>query len=129
LARKPPLVEHREHVLARLRAGDNFDARAAAERLGTPVGQAAFHLAELWHACGDPARATEHALRAHRYFVADGKPYVHRYWLDRTRPLLTTLNASLPEIPTYDRATAKIHPWEADVRAFIATLQSKHAAP
>ena len=85
-------------------------------------------LAELWRELGDRDRATEHAVRAHRFAVADGEPYVHRYYLDRTRALLAELGAALPEVPLHDPAKTPPYPWEADVHAFIAKLRAERAA-
>jgi hypothetical protein len=59
----------------------------------------------------------------HKFYVGDGKPYVWRYYLDRTRALLAQLGVPLPGIPKYDPALAKIYPWEKDVRVFINKLK------
>ena len=111
-------------ALARLRAGERFDARGEAERL-SKTGWGTLALAELWWKLGARDRAVEHALRAHKFYVSDGEPYLWRYRLDRTRALLAELGVPLPEIPKYDPAKAKIYPWEKDVRAFIDKLKAK----
>jgi tetratricopeptide (TPR) repeat protein len=105
-------------ALARLRAGICFDAHAEAERLSKTNG-GSLAVAELWRALGERDAAVEHALRAHSWAVADGEPHVHRYYLDRTRALLTELGAPLPEVPRYDPSGAPRYPWEKDLRALI----------
>jgi tetratricopeptide (TPR) repeat protein len=123
-------VAHPEALLAlaRLRAGERFDAVGEGERLGKAGDEAALAVAELWRELGDRDRAIEHALRAHRWAVADGEPYVHRYELDRTRALLTEHGAELPEVPRHAPATVKPFPWEKDVRAFIDKLRAEREA-
>ena len=127
VGRNDPVAEARL-ALARLRAGMSGDARAEAERLSKAPEELAFALAELWRELGDRDRAVEHALRAHRWAVADGEPYVRRYELDRTRALLAGLGADLPEVPRHDPAKTPPYPWEADVRAFIAKLRAEREA-
>jgi hypothetical protein len=97
-----------------------------AERLSNAGGGLA--LAELWHALGERDRAIEHALRAHQWSVADGEPYVQRYWLDRTRALLADLGVPLPDVPRYDPAKAHIFSFEAELRVFIDKLKAKRSA-
>ena len=126
VGREDPVAEARL-ALARLRAGMPGDAHAEAERLSTSAG-GTLALAELWRELGDRDRAVEHALRAHRWAVADGEPYVHRYYLDRTRALLAGLGAALPEVPRHDPAKTPPYPWETDVRAFIAKLRADREA-
>jgi hypothetical protein len=60
-------------------------------------------VAELWWRLREHDHAVEHALRAHRWAVADGEPYVYRYYLDRTRTLLAELGPPQDEIraPSY----------------------------
>jgi tetratricopeptide (TPR) repeat protein len=111
-------------ALARLRAGDRFDAHAEAERL-SKAGAGSIAVAELWRELGDRDRAIDHALRAHEICIGDGEPFVFRHLLDRTRALLSELGAPLPEVPKYDPAKAKIYPWEKDVRAFIEKLKAE----
>jgi hypothetical protein len=115
-------------ALARLRAGDRFDARGEAARLNNTNGQAALAIAELWHELGERDLAVEHALRAHRWAVADGEPCVHRYYLDRTRALLIEFGATLPKVPRYDLSKATTYPWEKDVQAFIEKLKIEGTA-
>ena len=113
-------------ALARLRSGDPFDARAEAERLSR-AGPRSIAVAELWRELGDRDHAVHHALRVHERYIGDGEPFVFRHFLDRTRALLIELGAPLPEVPKYDPATAKIYPWEKDVRAFIEKLKAERA--
>jgi hypothetical protein len=112
-------------ALARRRAGEDGDAHGDAERLSKAEDNAALAVAELWHALGERDRAVKHALRTHRWAVADGEPYVHRYYLDRTRALLADLGAELPKVPRYDPSKTTPYPWEQDVRAFIDRLRAK----
>lgn len=113
-------------AMACLRAGEQFDAHAEAERLSEREG-GILAIAELWYSLGERARAVEHALRAHKWYVAEGEPYVQRYRLDRTRALLTDLGEPLPKVPRYDPGKAKTYPFEADVRAFIDKLNAQRA--
>ena len=99
-------------ALARLRAGDRFDARGEADRLSKTEDKAAGAVADLWSALGERNLAVEHGRRAHRWAVADGEPYVRRYDLERVRALLTSLGAALPEVPKYDPSTAITYAWE-----------------
>jgi hypothetical protein len=110
-------------AFARFRAGERFDAGVEAVRLGTIEDRAALAVAELWRALGERDRAVEQALRAHHWAVADGEPYVHRYYLDRVRALLGDLGAELPEVPDYGPARATSYLWEKDVRDFIGGLR------
>jgi hypothetical protein len=115
-------------ALARIRIDEPFDARVGAERLGKTSERAALTVAELWWAVGERDRAVEHALRAHSWVAADGEPYVHRYYLDRARALLTDLGAELPEVPQYDSSKVTPYPWEKDVRVFIDKLRAERVA-
>ena len=67
-------------ALARLRAGERFEARAEAERL-SKADRGNLAVSELWCELGERDRAVEHALRAHKFYVSDGDPYVLRYYL------------------------------------------------
>jgi tetratricopeptide (TPR) repeat protein len=111
-------------ALARFRAGEVFDARGEAERLSKRGGLSALAVADLWNALGERDRAIEQAQRAHRRAVADGEPYVHRYYLDRVRELLAYLDVELPKVPYYDPSKRTPYPWEKDVRALINELCS-----
>jgi len=115
------------HALARLRAGETFDARAEAERLDGAESKAALYVAELWRELGETERAIATARRAHDWAVADGEPYVFRYELNRSRALLEELGAELPEVPTYDPANDPPFDWEADVRKMIEELKAERA--
>lgn len=115
-------------ALARRRAGEPVDARAEAERLDGAKGSAALYVAELWKELDETERAIAAARCAHEWAVADGEPYVFRYELDRNRALLEELGAELPEIPTYDPATAPPFDWEADVRKIIEELKAARKA-
>ncbi len=110
-------------ALARLRAGDDFDARGEAERLSGTGDKTAIAVAELWQALGERDRAVEQALRAHRWAAADGEPYVHRYYLDRTRKLLADLGAELPTVSRFHASKVERYSWEKDVRGLIERLR------
>jgi hypothetical protein len=110
--------------VARLRAGERFEAQAEAERL-SKVDSGSLAIAELWHELDQRDCAVKAALLAHERYASEGEPYVNRYYLDRTRALLTKLGVTLPEVPKYDPAKAKIYPWEKDVRAFIDKLKAE----
>ena len=112
-------------ALARLRAGERIDVLEETEKFSKTEGSAAIFVAELWRELGNHDNAVEHALRAHRWAVADGEPYVHRYYLDRAQALLTELGAKVPEVRRYDPSKATPFPWETDVRAFIEKLKAE----
>ena len=114
-------------ALARLRAGETVEAPAEAERLDGKEGKAELDVAELWRELGETARAIAAAYRAHEGAVADGKPYVYRHELIRSRALLEELGAELPEIPIYDPAKDPPFDWEADVRKMIKELKAERA--
>jgi tetratricopeptide (TPR) repeat protein len=112
-------------ALAQFRAGMKIDAVREAERLSkTITGDGSLAVAELWHSIGAGETAFEHALRAHRWTTADGEPYVHRYYLNRSRALLEELGGMVPKVPRYDSSSAQLYPWENDVRTFIEALQA-----
>ncbi len=111
-------------ALARLRGGDRTKAHEEAERLSAKPDECALTVARLWQALGEPENALERALRAHRWAVADGEPYVRRWDLNQTRALLTELGAELPPVPQYDPATRQPFPWEEHVRAAIEELRA-----
>jgi hypothetical protein len=122
-----------ELAFARVRAGDQLDALSEAVRLS----QAIVHhiaapttgmvvLAELWEALSQRTMAVKYALEAHRVALADGEPYVRRYWLNRTRELLTRLGVDpLPEVPRYDPSKARPFPWEKELQALIDKLKAE----
>ena len=86
------------------------------------------HLARLWQALGELNQAKHHALAAYTLSWADGEPYVYRYELTKATELLHELGVPLPNLPHYDPAKDDPFPWEADLRAFIATCHAEQAA-
>jgi hypothetical protein len=115
------------HAIARLRAGESFDACGEAERLSeSESGSVA--LAELWYELDERDRAVEEALSVHSWAVAEGEPYVLRDYLDRARKILTDLKEPLPEVSRHDPSKAKPYHWEEDVRAFIDKLKAERRA-
>ena len=112
-------------ALARLRAGENSNTRSETERLSNRQDRAALIVAELWRELGDRKQAVDHALRAHRWAVADGEPYVHRYELDRVRALLANLGVEPLEVPRYDPSKIALYPWEKDIRIFVDRLRNE----
>ena len=86
------------------------------------------YLARLWQALGELNQAKHHALAAYTLSWADGEPYVFRYELTKTTELLHELGVPLPNLPHYDPDKDDPFPWEADVRAFIATCRAEQAA-
>jgi hypothetical protein len=120
-------VEHLEALLtlARLRSGLLAETRDEAENLRGTNGLAALTVAEIWQELGDRDRAIGHALRAHKWAVGDGEPYVKRYRLDRARDFLKKLDAPLPIVPDHDPSQDTSYRWEADVRQHIAVLKAK----
>ena len=53
---------------------------------------------------------------------------MYRYGLTKATELLHELGVPLPNLPPYDPAKDIPFPWEADVRAFIATCRAEQAA-
>ena len=109
------------------------EARGEAQRLAqlrhfAERGQANRYLARLWQALGELNQAKHHALAAYSLSWADGEPYVFRYELSKATELLHELGVPLPNLPHYDPANDDPFPWEADVRAFIATRRAEKAA-
>jgi hypothetical protein len=86
------------------------------------------YLARLWQALGDLHQDKQHALAAYTLSWADGEPYVYRYELSKATELLHELGVPLPNLPPYDPAKDEPFPWEADLRAFIATVRAEQAA-
>jgi hypothetical protein len=86
------------------------------------------YLARLWQALGELNQAKHHALAAYTLNWADGEPYVFRYGLTKATELLHELGVPLPNLPPYDPAKDEPFPWEADLRAFIATCRADQAA-
>ena len=85
-------------------------------------------LARIWQALGDLNQAKHYALAAYTLSWADGEPYVFRYGLTKATELLHELGVPLPNLPPYDPAKDEPFPWEADLRAFIATRRAEKAA-
>ena len=109
-------------ALAQLRCGELVAPRQEAVRLSRDP-HAYLELAELWHAIGNPERATEHALAAYQWAWADGPPYVHAYELDRAVTLLKKLGATIPPLPAHDPATERPLAFEAEVLAAVQRLR------
>ena len=109
------------------------EARSEAQRLAqlrhfTDRRLANRYLARLLQALGDLNQAKHHALAAYTLSWADGEPYVFRYELTKATELLHELGVPLPNLPPYDPAKDEPFPWEADLRAFIATRRAEKAA-
>jgi hypothetical protein len=109
------------------------EARGEAQRLAqlrhfADRRQANRYLARLWQALGELHQAKHHALAAYTLSWADGEPYVFRYELSKATELLHELGVPLPNLPPYDPAKDEPFPWEADLRAFIATRRAEQAA-
>jgi len=86
------------------------------------------YLARLWQTLGELNQAKHHALAAYTLSWADGEPYVYRYELTKATELLHELGVPLPNLPPYDPDKDEPFPWEADLRAFIATCRADQAA-
>jgi len=109
------------------------EARSEAQRLAqlrhfADRSRANRYLARLWQALGELNQAKHHALAAYTLSWADGEPYVFRYELTKATELLHELGVPLPNLPPYDPAKDEPFPWEADLRAFIATCRAEQAA-
>jgi tetratricopeptide (TPR) repeat protein len=112
-------------ALARVARGHKIHSHVEAERLSAKSQESALTVAKLWQALGEREKAVEHALRAHRWAVADGEPYVRRWELNRTRELLTELGAELPPVPQFDPAKHPSFPWEKDLLTAIEELRAE----
>ena len=109
------------------------EARSEAQRLAqlrhfADSSLANRYLARLWQALGELNQAKHHAIAAYTLSWADGEPYVYRYGLTKATELLHELSVPLPNLPHYDPAKDEPFPWEADLRAFIATRRADQAA-
>src|SRR6266700_2454777 len=88
-------------AVARFHLGQLADPGHEAEqpaRLKRPAHRA---LADLCLAIGDLEQAKKHAHKAYKWAWADGEPYVRRYELNKSRALLETLGAELPNLSPY----------------------------
>ena len=114
--------------LVRFRLGEACEARDIAQRFEVAEKTAALALAELWHELGDYERGVNYALKAHKWATADGEPYVHAYWLKRTRALLEKFGSPLPEVPKFDLAAHPPFEWEADLEKMIVKYEAEAEA-
>jgi hypothetical protein len=109
------------------------EARSEAQRLAqlrhiADSSLANRYLARLWQTLGDLNQAKHYALAAYTLSWGDGEPYVFRYELTKATELLHELGVPLPILPPYDPAKDEPFPWEADLRAFIATRRAEQVA-
>jgi tetratricopeptide (TPR) repeat protein len=113
-------------ALANYILDNTFDSRSEAERLHNATERGALAVARLWQALGEPDRAVEYGLRAFRWSVADGEPYVHRYYLEQTSALLVSLGATLPRVPRF--STSKLFAFETELQVAFANQRAAREA-
>lgn len=116
---QPTAVYETHLVLARFQSGDQFDARADAERLASVDDPADLLLAKLWLALNDETKAKHHAIAAYKWAWADGELYVQRYSLNEASDLLKQMDVPIPALPSYDPAKDISFPWEVDIQTAI----------
>src|SRR5262249_43146746 len=111
----------RAWALAKLNRAD--DARA---ELAT--GNQRLFAAEARLVLGDREQARICALNAYRWAWGDGPPYIHWYYLERSKALLRELGEPEPQLPPFDPSKVKPIPYEAVIRAVIARLKAEKEA-
>jgi hypothetical protein len=113
-------------AVARVRMGERFDAHGLAEHLAAATDEdGLLPCAELWLELGARDRATELALRAHRWATGNGLPFVRSFTLDRATRLLERLGIEPPAVPECDLTKYPPFPWEADIRALLKSREEK----
>lgn len=113
---RPYYHELRAWVLARL--GRVFDARAELAN-----GQQRYYAAETWFILGDGEQARTCALNAYRWAWGEGPPFIHWYYLQRSRALLRELDEPEPQLQSFDSRKLNPIPYEAEISAAIAQLR------
>jgi tetratricopeptide (TPR) repeat protein len=116
----------RAHALARLdRAADAAEALAEATRVWDGLlPRFPFHAAEASAAQGDLTSAREFLVCAHRCAWADGPPYSHRYYLDRSAERMSQLGIPEPDLPAFRAEAAEPVPLGAELNRAIARYVS-----
>ena len=90
-----------------------------AERLSSASPRCALAVGKLWQVLGAQGRATKQALKACRWAIADGEPYIRRFELEQARSFLTELGVKLPPIPKHNPVETVPFVWEKNVSAAI----------
>jgi len=109
-------------VLARVLAGDEFDAASQASEIETTSLRCSLAMAELWRALGEDGKATESAAMAYSLSRKwDG--YVARYYLDAAAKILRSLEGELPTFSLQTLPQGPSFPWEAEVHSLIGSLR------
>ena len=107
----------------------------ALARLGRPTeahaalqdGEQRLYAAEAYRVLGDTAQARTCALNAYRGAWGEGPPYIHWYYLERSRALLRELGEPEPQLPPFDPSKVPPIPYEKEIRAAIAKLRAEKA--
>ena len=81
--------------------------------------------AEAWLVLGDREQARTCALSGYRWAWSDGPPYIHWYYLERSKALLRELGEPEPQLPPFDPSKVKPIPYESEIRAAIAKLKAE----
>ncbi len=108
--------------LAQFHSSDLDNPRHEADQLEAAANVDYLALAELWLAIGDREKAKTWALKAYRRAWADGEPFVFRYALTKSRALLETLGAEIPDLP---KSEYEKFPCEDEVVAAIEKLEQE----
>ena len=112
------------------------DLRAwALARLGRPteahtelqLGEQRLFAAKTHLVLDDREQAKSCALNAYRHAWGEGPPYIHWYYLNRSRELLQQLGEPEPTLPPFDPTKVEPIPYEAEIRAAIAKLNAEKA--
>jgi hypothetical protein len=114
---RPDYHDLRAWALARLGRTDD----ALAELL---AGEQGLFAAETYLVLKDPDKARECALAAYRWAWCEGPPYIHWYYLERSRALLARLGEPEPLLPAFDPAEVPPIPMEREIRAAIERLRA-----
>jgi tetratricopeptide (TPR) repeat protein len=102
--------------------------RAADARTELANGEQRRYAAEAWLILGDREQARTCALNCYRWAWGEGSPYIMWYDLERGRTLLRELGEPEPQLPPFDPSKVKPIPYEAEIRAAIATLKAEKEA-
>jgi tetratricopeptide (TPR) repeat protein len=118
----PTPVYHDLRAWALAKLGRTADARTELE-----VGSQGLYAAETYLALGEREQARKCALNAYRWAWGEGPPYIHWYYLERSRALLKQLGEPEPKLPPFDPSKVQPIPYEKEIRAAIERLKAERA--
>ena len=117
---RPMYHDLRAWALAAL--GRTTDAR---QELGR--GNRQLFAAEAYRLLCNVTQTTECALNAYRWAWGEGPPYIHWYYLKRSKHMLIELGEPIPELPPFDPSKVPPIPHEEKILAAIAKLRARNA--